>query len=67
MEQIQINVGDILKLKKPHPCGSYEWEVTRCGQDLKLKCLGCGHVIMQPRRTIVKNIKSKSSGGENNT
>ncbi|MEE5989911.1 MAG: hypothetical protein BWY61_00303 [Firmicutes bacterium ADurb.Bin354] len=64
MEQIKINVGDILRLKKSHPCGSFEWEVTRCGQDLKLKCLGCGHVIMQPRRTIVKNIKSVTPGTE---
>ncbi|MCR5209135.1 MAG: DUF951 domain-containing protein [Lachnospiraceae bacterium] len=63
MEQIQINVGDILRLKKSHPCGSCEWEVLRTGQDLKLKCIGCGHVIMQPRRNIVKNIKAVTPCG----
>ena len=35
-------VGDIVKLKKPHPCGSYEWEILRVGADFRLKCMGCG-------------------------
>ena len=53
---IQIDVGDILTLKKPHPCGSYEWEVLRIGQDLRLKCVGCGHQMMIARKSIEKNI-----------
>lgn len=42
--------GDIIKLKKKHPCGSFEWEVLRSGADFRLKCAGCGHQIMMPRR-----------------
>ena len=53
---IQIDVGDILTLKKPHPCGSYEWEVLRIGQDLRLKCVGCGHQMMIARKSIEKTI-----------
>ena len=59
---IQIDVGDILTLKKPHPCGSHEWEVLRIGQDLRLKCVGCGHQMMIARKSIEKNIKAKEKG-----
>lgn len=55
---MDIKVGDILKLKKPHPCGSFEWEVLRIGADFRLKCTGCGHQIMTPRRQVEKNIKA---------
>lgn len=54
---MEINVGDVLKLKKQHPCGSQEWEVLRIGADFRLKCLGCGHQIMIARRLLEKNIK----------
>lgn len=54
---MDIKVGNILKLKKQHPCGSNEWEVLRVGADFRLKCCGCGHQIMIPRRTLEKNIK----------
>lgn len=54
---MDIHVGDILRLKKSHPCGSYEWEVLRIGADFRLRCAGCGHQIMTPRRQIEKNIK----------
>ena len=47
-------VGDIVQLKKNHPCGSKEWEILRVGADFKLKCLGCGHEIML-KRTLVEN------------
>ena len=43
-------VGDIVKLKKPHPCGSQEWEILRVGADFRLKCMGCGHMVMITRR-----------------
>lgn len=52
-----INVGDILKLKKQHPCGSSEWEVLREGMDFRLKCVGCGHQIMIPRKQVEKNVR----------
>ena len=54
---MEINVGDILKLKKPHPCGSHEWEVLRVGADFRIKCSGCGHQVMIARRLLEKNIK----------
>ena len=43
-------VGDVVTLKKPHPCGSKEWEILRVGADFRLKCLGCGHQIMIARK-----------------
>ena len=54
---MDIQVGDIVKLKKQHPCGGYEWEVLRIGADFRVKCLGCTHQIMIPRKTIEKSIK----------
>ncbi|MBU3840851.1 MAG: DUF951 domain-containing protein [Candidatus Ruminococcus intestinipullorum] len=53
----RFDIGDIIRLKKPHPCGSAEWEVLRVGADFRLKCLGCGHQIMVPRRLVEKNTK----------
>ena len=57
MNQYQYEVGDIVKLKKQHPCGSHEWEILRVGMDIKLKCLGCGHELMLPRSKVEKSIK----------
>ncbi len=54
---MNINVGNIVKLKKQHPCGSFEWEVLRVGADFRLKCVGCGHQIMIARKNVEKNIK----------
>ena len=54
---MDIELGDIVKLKKPHPCGSSEWEVIRVGMDFKLKCLGCGHLVMVPRKLVEKNCR----------
>ena len=53
-----FEVGDIVKLKKPHPCGSKQWRVLRTGMDFKLKCLGCGHEVMLPRSKAEKNIRT---------
>ncbi len=52
-----IEVGNIISLKKQHPCGSKEWEVLRVGADFRLKCLGCEHQVMMPRTTVEKNVK----------
>lgn len=54
---MDIQVGNIVKLKKQHPCGSHEWEVLRIGADFKLKCVGCGHLVMLPRTSVEKSIK----------
>ena len=50
----QYEVGDIVTLKKPHPCGSKEWEILRVGADFRLKCTGCGHQIMITPETCGK-------------
>lgn len=54
---MNINVGDILVLKKKHPCGSERWRVTRIGADFKIVCTGCGHELMLPRSKVEKSIK----------
>ncbi len=54
---MQFETGDIVKLKKKHPCGSFEWEVLRVGADFRLKCRGCGHQIMIARKLVEKNAK----------
>ena len=56
---MEYNIGDIVKTKKPHPCGSFNWELTRVGVDFKLKCLGCEHVIVLPREKALKMIVKK--------
>lgn len=61
---MDIGVGDILKLKKAHPCGSHEWMVLRIGADFRLKCMGCGHQIMTSRKQVEKNIKQIKSDKE---
>ena len=54
---MEFEVTDIIIMKKPHPCGSYEWEVLRVGADFRLKCAGCGHQVMIPRKTVEKSVK----------
>lgn len=54
---VSYEVGDIVKLKKKHPCGAFEWEILRVGADFRLKCVGCGHQIMVPRTLVEKNTR----------
>lgn len=61
---MDIQLGDIVKLKKQHPCGSHEWEVLRIGMDFRLKCTGCGHQIMMPRKQLEKNVRGIRSDSE---
>lgn len=56
-QRLLYEVGDIVKLKKPHPCGSSQWEILRVGADFRLKCTGCGHQIMVPRKLVEKNTR----------
>ncbi len=64
MESI-IEAGDIVTMKKPHPCGSRDWEVLRIGADFRLKCLGCGHQVMLPRRQVERDVRTlKKSASE---
>ena len=55
---MDIQIGDVLIMKKGHPCGGNQWLVTRIGADFKLKCLKCGHEVMIPRFKAEKNIRS---------
>ena len=57
-------VGDIVTLKKSHPCGSREWEILRVGADFRLKCTGCGHQIMVPRKMVEKNTRDLKKNAE---
>lgn len=54
---MDVRVGDVLELKKSHPCGSREWLVLRVGMDFRLRCRGCGHELMIPRSKAEKSIR----------
>lgn len=62
-----IQLGDIVILRKAHPCGSATWKVTRVGADVGLKCLGCGRVVLLPRhefRTRVRTVQRQAGEQE---
>ncbi len=54
---MNIQVGDTLIMKKPHPCGATQMQVLRIGMDFRVRCVKCGHEVMVPRSKIEKNIK----------
>lgn len=54
---MDVRVGDVLEMKKTHPCGSRNFTVLRSGMDFRLRCSGCGHEMMVPRVKIEKNIR----------
>ena len=54
---MDIRVGDVLELKKEHPCGSRRWLVLRVGMDFRMRCQGCGHEFLAPRLKIERNIR----------
>lgn len=49
MQRKEFKLGDIVRMRKKHPCGSYTWQVIRVGADVKIKCQGCGRIVMLPR------------------
>ena len=57
-------MGDVVQLRKPHPCGSFEWEVVRLGADIGLRCRACGRRVLLERRTLEKRLKVFVSRGE---
>lgn len=61
---MEYKIGDIVELKKQHPCGSKIWEITRIGVDFKLKCCGCDHIIIVERPKALKMIKKKIENAE---
>ncbi|MBO5313640.1 MAG: DUF951 domain-containing protein [Clostridia bacterium] len=61
-----ITVGDILELKKPHPCGEHAFKVLRVGSDIKISCVGCGRALILERvklEKMIKCIKNSDKGG----
>jgi hypothetical protein len=56
---IEFVMGERLRLRKPHPCGGYDWQVTRLGADIGLKCETCGRQVLLSRRELEKRLKTK--------
>ena len=61
---IEIRLGDVVRLKKKHPCGSNEWQVVRLGADIGIKCLGCQRRVLLERSTFERRVKTFISRGE---
>lgn len=53
---VPVAVGETVRLRKPHPCGGRDWQVTRTGADIGLKCLTCGHVVLLDRETFERRV-----------
>ena len=62
---MDVSVGDILTMKKPHPCGEHNFLVLSVGMDFKIRCVSCGREVMLPRKKCEKNIKKITKNGEN--
>ena len=58
---VELKMGDLVRLKKRHPCGGFEWEVVRLGADVGVKCLRCGRRVLMPRSTLEKRMKTVST------
>ena len=54
---MDFQVGEVIKMKKPHPCGTNEWKLLRVGMDFRLQCVGCGREVMLPRKIVEKNFR----------
>jgi hypothetical protein len=61
---MEIKLGDVVRLKKKHPCGSDEWEVVRLGADIGIKCLKCQHRVLLARSVFERRVKSFVSRGQ---
>jgi hypothetical protein len=57
MERKQFALGDIVQMKKPHPCGTNAWKVIRMGADIRIKCTGCEHSVLIPRLEFERKMK----------
>ena len=62
----RFKVGDVVELKKPHPCGSKQWEILRTGADFRIICSGCRHQVMLSRRKLEKSVKNIISDTDKN-
>lgn len=57
-EIVDFRMADVLRLRKPHPCGGFEWEVVRLGADIGIRCRTCKHRVLLDRRTLEKRLKA---------
>lgn len=57
MEAKQFDLNDVVEMKKQHPCGTNEWKIIRMGADIRIKCEGCQHSVLIPRREFAKKMK----------
>ena len=55
---LDTRLGDVVRLRKPHPCGGYTWEIVRLGADIGIKCLTCGRRVLLPHRQFEKQVKT---------
>ncbi len=55
---IEISLNDIVRMRKPHPCGGYEWRVVRLGADIGIKCITCGRRVLLPRSEFERRLKA---------
>ncbi len=53
-----LHIEDVVRLRKPHPCGSFDWKVYRMGADIGLECVRCGRRVLLPRRTLARRLKT---------
>lgn len=60
----ELHLDDRVRLRKPHPCGSYEWKIVRLGADIGLECLQCGRRVLMPRRNLARRMKTFLPGSE---
>ena len=60
----KLNVGDVVRLKKQHPCGGYDWEIMRIGTDFRIKCTTCDRQIWLPRREVMRRVTKVVSSRE---
>jgi hypothetical protein len=61
---VDYRVGDIVQMKKTHPCGSDRWEVLRTGVDFRIRCMGCGRVVLLPRPKFLKGVRKKQAAAD---
>jgi hypothetical protein len=59
---VDFKLEEIVRLRKPHPCGSFEWRVTRLGADIGLRCTGCNRYVLVPRVELERRLKGKPKG-----
>ena len=64
---LELKLGDIVRLKKVHPCGGYDWEIVRAGADIRIKCLKCAHTVLIERSILERRIKTVIQLNRNDT